>query len=60
MASNEQTDTRHSDLTNASLHGAGNDAMPSTLRKFKSTAPLNYKSPKPVRVPDPPRSNKED
>jgi hypothetical protein len=27
------------------------------LRRFKSTVPVNYKSPQPVRVPPPPRAN---
>lgn len=34
------------------------DGMPTGFRKFKPTAPPNYKSPTPVRVPLPPTSNK--
>ncbi len=59
MAFNKQTDSRQPNPINRTVRGTANDSMPSSLRKFKSTVPLNYKSPKPVRVPDPPRSNKE-
>lgn len=58
MASNTQTDNQQPSLTNRGTKNAANDSMPSGLRKFKPTVPINYKSPTPVRVPSPPTSNK--
>jgi hypothetical protein len=59
MAPDRQTDSRQPNQAARGVRGMANDSMPSNLRKFKPTAPLNYKSPEPVRVPDPPRPKKE-
>ncbi len=58
MTPDKQTGNRKPDKTNEGARGMAHDSMPTGLRKFKPTAPPNYKSPTPVRVPLPPTSNK--